>query len=233
MKARFFVARMPAFFFPVRTRSSTPRRHGSPRRRHGCWPSTGRRREPFFFGVGRDPQTRFAGGPDEGGRLAGAFPFLLFPPFWGVFPGQATRVAVLEEALRNEKAWKQGFQARCRTSFSFPPSPCPPVAPQAEAIALRREVERLQAHPSAVEIDRLRFRARPRRRLRSVAVAEDPLAVVFPLFFFRSIPRRSVSRHDLPRHRPGKSARARGLFFFGFFFPVPSGHLGVPSRHFR
>ena len=67
----------------------------------------------------------------------------------------------------------------------FPPPPCPPVAPrQADALALRREVERLQAHPSIVEIDRLRFRARaPRRRLRSVAVAEDPLAVVFPLFF--------------------------------------------------
>ena len=110
------------------------------------------------------------------------FPSFFSPLFGGVFPGQATRVAVLEEALRNEKAWKQGFQARCRASFSFPP-PCPPVAPQAEAIALRREVERLQAHPSAVEIDRLRFRARPRRRLRSVAVAEDPLAVVFPLFF--------------------------------------------------
>ena len=111
------------------------------------------------------------------------FPSFFSPFFGGVFPGQATRVAVLEEALRGEKAWTQGFQARCRSSF--PPPPCPPVAPrQADALALRREVERLQAHPSIVEIDRLRFRARaPRRRLRSVAVAEDPLAVVFPLFF--------------------------------------------------
>ena len=73
---------------------------------------------PFFFsGLGGTPQTRFAGGPDEGDRLAGAFLFLLFPPFWGVFPGQATRVAVLEEALRGEKAWTQGLQARCRSSF--------------------------------------------------------------------------------------------------------------------
>ena len=138
---------------------------------------------PFFSGLGgtRKPVLQV----DLMKEIASQarFPFLLFPPFWGVFPGQATRVAVLEEALRNEKAWKQGFQARCRASFSFPP-PCPPVAPQAEAIALRREVERLQAHPSAVEIDRLRFRARPRGRLRSVAVAEDPLAVVFPPFFF-------------------------------------------------
>ena len=119
------------------------------------------------------------------------FPSFFSPPFWGGFPGQATRLAVLEEALRGEKAWTQGFQARCRSSS---PPPCPPVAPrQADAIALRRELEQLKAHPSAVEIDRLRIRARaPRRRLRSVAVAEDPLAVVFPLFF-RSIPRRSVS----------------------------------------
>ena len=53
---------------------------------------------PFSFGVGRNPQVDLS--------LAGAFPFLLSPPlFGGVFPGQATRVAVLEEALRGEKAW--------------------------------------------------------------------------------------------------------------------------------
>ena len=159
------------------------------------------------------------------------FPSFFSPLFGGVFPGQATRVAVLEEALRGEKAWTQGFQARCRSSF--PPPPCPPVAPrQADALALRREVERLQAHPSIVEIDRLRFRARaPRRRLQSVAVAENPLAVVFPLFF-RSIPRRSVSPG-----RPSTSAstwkKRSGPrpFFLGGVFPVPSGHLGVPSGH--
>ena len=45
----------------------------------------------------------------------------------------------------------------------------------------------------------------------------------FSPFFFRSIPRRSVSRRDLPRPRPGKSARARGLFFWGFFFQCRAG----------
>ena len=57
------------------------------------------------------------------------FPSFFSPLFGGVFPGQATRVAVLEEALRNEKAWKQGFQARCRASFSFPP-PALPLRPR-------------------------------------------------------------------------------------------------------
>ena len=56
------------------------------------------------------------------------FPSFFSPLFGGVFPGQATRVAVLEEALQGEKAWTQGFQARCRSSS---PPPCPPVAPPA------------------------------------------------------------------------------------------------------
>ena len=119
-------------------------------------------------------------------------------------------MAVLESELRGEKAWTQGFQARCRASFSSPP--CPPVAPrQADAVALRRELEQLKAHPSTVEIDRLRFRAIP--------------------LFFRSIPRRSVSPA-----RPSTSAltwrkKRSGPQPFFLFFPVPSGHLGVPSGH--
>ena len=232
MKARSSSLGCRPFFFlsgrEAQRRGGTGRRGGGT----GAGPRPGEG-ATLFFGVGRDPQTRFAGGPDEGGRLAGAFPFLLFPPFWGVSPGQATRVAVLEEALRNEKAWKQGFQARCRVSFSFPPSPCPPVAPQAEAIALRREVERLQAHPSAVEIDRLRFRARPRRRLRSVAVAEDPLAVVFPPFFFPIDPSQEREPARPSSASTWKKRSGPRPFFFWVFFSVPSGHLGVPSRHFR
>ena len=182
VKARSSSLGCRPFLFPVRTRSSTPRRPVPPWRRHERWSSNGRRRDPFFFsGLGgtRKPVLQV----DLMKEIASQARFSSFfsPLFGGVFPGQATRVAVLEEALRGEKAWTQGFQARCRSSFP----PCPPVAPrQADALALRREVERLQAHPSIVEIDRLRFRARaPRRRLRSVAVAEDPLAVVFPLFF--------------------------------------------------
>ena len=146
------------------------------------------------------------------------FPFFFSPLFGGFSLVRPHAWRSWRRPCGTRKPGSRGSRPAAGVSFSFPPSPCPPVAPQAEAIALRREVERLQAHPSAVEIDRLRFRARPRRRLRSVAVAEDPLAVVFPPFFFRSIPRRSVSRHDLPRHRPGKSARARGLFFFWVFF---------------
>ena len=125
---------------------------------------------PFFFsGLGgtRKPVLQV----DLMKEIASQARFSSFfsPLFGGVFPGQATRVAVLEEALRGEKAWTQGFQARCRSSFPPPlPSRC---APPGGRLALRREVERLQAHPSIVEIDR------------SVAVAEDPLAVVFPLFF--------------------------------------------------
>ena len=157
------------------------------------------------------------------------FPSFFSPLFGGVFPGQATRVAVLEEALRNEKAWKQGFQARCRASFSFPP-PALPLRP-------RRRPSRSGERSSASRLIR--------RPLKSIGFAFVPgrgaafeawpwprtPSPSFSPFFFRSIPRRSVSRRDLPRPRPGKSARARGLFFWGVFFPVPSGHLGVPSGH--
>ena len=140
-------------------------------------------------------------------------------------------MAVLEEALRGEKAWTQGFQARCRSSF--PPPPCPPVAPrQADALALRREVERLQAHPSIIEIDRLRFRARaPRRRLRSVAVAEDPLAVVFTLFFPIDPSQECEPRPTFDLGLDLEKALGPAAFFFLGFFPVPSGRLGVPSGH--
>ena len=130
-------------------------------------------------------------------------------------------MAVLEEALRGEKAWTQGFQARCRSSFPR----CPPVAPrQADALALRREVE--QAHPSIVEIDRLRFRARaPRRRLRSVAVAEDPLAVVFPLFFpidpSQECEPRPTFAFDLGLDL--EKALGPAAFFFGGFFQCRAG----------
>ena len=49
VKARSSSLGRRPFFFPVRTRSSTPRRPVPPWRRHGRWPSTGRRRDPFFF----------------------------------------------------------------------------------------------------------------------------------------------------------------------------------------
>ena len=49
VKARSSSLGCRPFFFPVRTRSSTPRRPVPPWRRHGCWSSNGRRRDPFFF----------------------------------------------------------------------------------------------------------------------------------------------------------------------------------------
>ena len=174
---------------------------------------------PFFFsGLGgtRKPVLQV----DLMKEIASQARFSSFfsPLFGGVFPGQATRVAVLEEALRGEKA---GRSASRPAAGRLSPPPCPPVAPrQADALALRREVERLQAHPSIVEIDRLRFRARaPRRRLRSVAVSFSP-------FFFRSIPRRSVSPG-----RPSPSTSASTWkkrsgprpFFFGWFFQCRAG----------
>ena len=149
--------RRPFFFLSGREahRRGDPRFHSGSA---GLGPGGGEG-ATFFFGVGRDPQTRFAGGVDDSGRKA--------------------------------------FRPAAGRLFRFPPAP--PVAPrQADAVALRRELQHLKAHPSTVEIDRLRFRARAPRRRRSEAV-EDPLAVVFPLFF-RSIPRRSVSpaaAHDL------------------------------------
>ena len=149
------------------------------------------------------------------------FPSFFSPLFGGVFPGQATRV--LPAPL----------------PVVFPPPPCPPVAPrQADALALRREVERLQAHPSIVEIDRLRFRARaPRRRLRSEAVAEDPLAVVFPLFFPIDPSQECEPRPTFDLGLDLEKALGPAACFFGGVFPpsrhlgVPSGHLGVPSGH--
>ena len=48
VKARSSSLGCRPFFFPVRTRSSTPRRPVPPWRRRG-WPSNGRRRDPFFF----------------------------------------------------------------------------------------------------------------------------------------------------------------------------------------
>ena len=137
-----------------------------PWRRHGRWSSNGRRRDPFFSGLGgtRKPVLQV----DLMKEIASQarFPSFFSPLFGGVFPGQATRVAVLEEALRGKKAWTQGFQARCRSSSPPPlPSRCAPPGGRPRAPS---GVERLQAHPSIVEIDRLRFRARaPRRRLRS------------------------------------------------------------------
>ena len=160
VKARSSSLGCRPFFFPVRTRSSTPRRPVPPWRRHGCWSSNGRRRDPFFFGVGRDPQTRFAGGPDEGDRLAGAFPFLLFPPFWGGFPWSGHTRGGPGGGLAGRESLDAGLPGPL--PVVFPPPPCPPVAPrQADALALRREVERLQAHPSIVEIDRLQGSAAP------------------------------------------------------------------------
>ena len=65
------------FFFLVRTSGSTAEARVSVLEEEKA--------RPCFFGVGRGPQIRFAGGVDEGARRAGAFPFLLFPPFFGVF----------------------------------------------------------------------------------------------------------------------------------------------------
>ena len=226
---------MPAFFFFFLSGREAQRR-GDPCLRGGgtgAGPRPGEGATLFFFGVGRDPQTRFAGGPDEGDHLAGAFPFLLFPPFWGGFPWSGHTRGGLGGGLAERESLEAGVPGPLPGVFFVSP-PCPPVAPQAEAIALRREVERLQAHPSAVEIDRLRFRARPRRRLRSVAVAEDPLAVVFPLFFFPIDP----SQEREPA-RPSsastwkKRSGPRPFFFFGFFFSSAERALRSAERALR
>ena len=141
-----------------------------------------------------------------------------------------SRAAVLEEALRGEKAWTQGFQARCRSSF---PPPALPLRPA------RRTPSRSVGRSSASRLIR--------RSLKSIGFAFVPglrgaafeawpwprtPSPSFSPFFFRSIPRRSVSPG-----RPSTSAstwkKRSGPrpFFLGGFFPVPSGHLGVPSGH--
>ena len=216
------------FFFPVRTRSSTPRRPVPPWRRHGCWSSNGRRRDPFFFFSGLGGTRKPVLQVDLMKEIASQARFSSFfsPLFGGVFSGQATRVAVLEEALRGEKAWTQGFQARCRSSFPPPlPSRCAPPGGRPRAPSASRLIRR--------SLKSIGFRARaPRRRLRSVAVAEDPLAVVFPLFFpidpSQECEPRPTFTFDLGLDL--EKALEPAAFFLGVF-PVLSGHLGVPSGH--
>ena len=179
----FFVARTPAFFFPCQdeklnaaeTRASVAEARVLVLEREKA--------RPFFFsGLGgtRKPVLQV----DLMKEIASQarFPSFFSPPFWGGFPWSGHTRGGLGGGLAGRESLDAGLPGPLPVVF---PPPLPPVAPrQADTIALRRELEQLKAHPSAVEIDRLRFRARaPRRRLRSVAVAEDPLAVVFPLFF--------------------------------------------------
>ena len=147
------------------------------------------------------------------------------PLFGGVFPGQATRVAVLEEALRGE--------ARCRSSF--PPPPALPLRPARRTPS--RSVER--SSPSRLirrSLKSIGFAFVPGLRGAAFEVWPWPRtpSPSFSPFFFRSIPRRSVSPG-----RPSPSTSASTWkkrsgprpFFLGGVFPVPSGHLGVPSGH--
>ena len=98
-----------------------------PWRRHGRWSSNGRRRDLFFFGVGRDPQTRFAGGPDEGDHLAGAFPFLLFPPFLGGFSWSGHTLGGPGGGLAGRESLDVGLLGPL--PVVFPPPPALPLRP--------------------------------------------------------------------------------------------------------
>ena len=188
---------------------------------------------PFFFsGLGgtRKPVLQV----DLMKEIASQARFSSFfsPLFGGVFPGQATRVAVLEEALRGEKAWTQGFQAHCRSSF--PPPPALPLRPA------RRTGSRSVGRSSGSRLIR--------RSLKSIGFAFVPglrgaafeawpwprtPSPSFSPFFFRSIPRRSVSPG-----RPSPSTSASTWkkrsgprpFFFGGVFPV---RLGGAERALR
>ena len=190
--------------------------------------------QPFFSGLGGTRKSVLQAALMKELAAQACFPFLLFPPFLGFFPCQATRVAVLETELRGEKVWTQGFQARCWASFfsSF----LPPVAPrQADARALRQELERLKAHPSSVEIDRPRFRVRGLPCRRRSGRVEDPRRR-FPFFSepSRSIPRRTVSptrRTTLTRRKKRSGPRPFFPFFFSAERALRSWHLGVPSGH--
>ena len=157
------------------------------------------------------------------------FPSFFSPLFGAVFPGQATRVAVLEAALRNEKAWKQGFQARCRASFSFPP-PALPLRP-------RRRPSRSGERSSASRLIR--------RPLKSIGFAFVPgRGAAFEAWLWPRTPSPSFSPFFFPidpsqEREPARPSSASTWkkrsgprpFFLGVFFPVPSGHLGVPSGH--
>ena len=91
VKARSSSLGCRPFFFPVRTRSSTLRRPVPPWRRHGCWPSNGRRRDPFFFRGWAGPANPFAGGRRSPRRRV-SLPS--FPPFWGGFSSGGPRPAI-------------------------------------------------------------------------------------------------------------------------------------------
>ena len=225
---------MPAFFFSLSGREA--QRRGDPCLRGGgtgAGPRTGEGATLFFFsGLGgtRKPVLQV----DLTKEIASQARFSSFfsPLFGGVFPGQATRVAVLEEALRGEKAWTHSFQARCRSSFT--PPPALPLRPA------RRTPSRSVERSSASRLIR--------RSLKSIGFAFVPglrgaafeawpwprtPSPSFSPFFFRSIPRRSVSPG---RPSPSTSAstwkkRSGPRPFFFVVFPVPSGHLGVPSGH--
>ena len=206
---------MPAFFFPCQdeklnaaeTRASVAEARVLVLKREKARPF-------FFFGVGRDRKPVLQVDLMKEIASQARFPSFFSPLFGGVFPGQAA----WRSWRRPCRARKPGRRAS-RPAGRLPPPPCPPVAPrQADAIALRRELEQLKAHPSAVEIDRLRFRA----GLRGAAFEAWPWprtpSPSFSPFFLRSIPRRSVSPG-----RPSTSAstwkKRSGPrpFFFGFF----------------
>ena len=174
--------------------------------------SNRRRRDPFFFRVGRDPQTRFAGGPDEGDSPRQArFPSFFSPLFWGVFPGQATRVAV---------AGRESLDAGLPGPLPgvFPPPPALPSRPA------RRTPSRSDGSWSSSRLIR--------RPLKSIGFAFVPGLRVgaafkagswprtpspsFSPFFFRSIPRRSVSPGatfdlGLDLKSSGRVAKCRGF----------------------
>ena len=134
----------------------------------------------FFFGVGRDPQIRFAGGIDGGARREGPFPFLLLPPFWVLFLVRPLAWPCSKPSSAARRFGPKAFRpAAGRLFFRLFVSPLRPR--QADARALRQELERLKAHPSTVEIDRPRFRVRGLPRRRRSGRVEDPLRR-FPFF---------------------------------------------------
>ena len=89
-------------------------------------------------------------------------------------------------------------------------SPAPRCARQADARALRQELDRLKAHPSTVEIVRPRFRVRGLHRRRRSGLGKDPP----PSFSFPSEPSRSIPRRTVSPTRPTSTRWRTWPFFF-------------------